>query len=72
MATMTDPVCGKSVEADNSGEHVSYSLVMYYFCSADCREKFEADPARYVTDQQGKHWADTTAIPDDQKSHEPS
>ena len=70
MATMIDPVCGMEVEADNAGEHVSYGMIVYYFCSAECREKFEADPARYVTDLEGKRQVDTAAIPEDQQSHE--
>src|SRR5215203_1403572 len=43
-----DPVCGMSVDphtAKHRAEHVGQP---YYFCSAGCREKFLADPARYV------------------------
>jgi len=43
-----DRVCGMSVDphtAKHRAEHVGQP---YYFCSAGCREKFLADPARYV------------------------
>src|SRR5215469_292331 len=43
-----DPVCGMTVypaKAKHRAEHAGHS---YVFCSARCREKFNADPARYV------------------------
>ena len=47
-ATVRDPVCGMSVDpatAKHSAEHAGTS---YYFCSAGCRQKFAADPDRYL------------------------
>src|SRR5215469_390805 len=43
-----DPVCGMTVDpakAKHRAEHAGHS---YVFCSARCREKFAADPARYI------------------------
>src|SRR5215472_15143752 len=43
-----DPVCGMTVDpakARHRAEHAGHS---YFFCSAKCREKFTADPARYI------------------------
>jgi len=43
-----DPVCGMTVDpakAKHRAEHAGHS---YLFCSARCREKFMADPARYT------------------------
>jgi Cu+-exporting ATPase len=43
-----DPVCGMAVNpatARNTAEHAGAS---YYFCSSRCREKFVAEPARYL------------------------
>ena len=37
-----------SVDSDTAAERVEYAGATYYFCSADCREAFEADPERYV------------------------
>jgi YHS domain-containing protein len=42
----TDPVCGMKVDRARAltTEHAGHS---YYFCSQDCRGRFEADPDRY-------------------------
>ncbi len=47
-AEATDPVCGMTVVADDSGHPLQYDGVTYYFCRAGCRRAFEADPAAYV------------------------
>ena len=44
-----DPLCGMSVDpatAKHRAEHAGHS---YFFCSARCRERFTAEPARYLT-----------------------
>jgi YHS domain-containing protein len=43
----TDPVCGMTVETDKAKSAVHDGTV-YYFCSSDCRDRFEASPQRYV------------------------
>ncbi len=43
----TDPVCGKTVMTDKAKPSV-YAGNVYYFCSRDCREVFEAAPDLYV------------------------
>lgn len=43
-----DPVCGKSVETHAAKPSIFDGRV-YYFCSRECREAFEAAPAEYVT-----------------------
>ncbi len=43
----TDPVCGMTVETAKAKSAVHGGNV-YYFCSADCRDKFEASPATYA------------------------
>ena len=42
-----DPVCGRSVQTATARSAVHDGHV-YYFCSQDCRQKFEAAPASYV------------------------
>ncbi|MFZ5609604.1 MAG: YHS domain-containing protein [Pseudomonadota bacterium] len=42
-----DPVCGKMVATVSAKSSVHDGSV-YYFCSRDCREIFEAAPALYV------------------------
>ncbi|HRZ39333.1 MAG TPA: heavy metal-binding domain-containing protein, partial [Candidatus Paceibacterota bacterium] len=46
-AGLVDPVCGMSVKAD-SPHHAKHGGHDYRFCSAGCRSKFVADPARYL------------------------
>ena len=45
-----DPVCGMTVDA-NSPHHTHHAGHDYHFCSAGCRTKFVADPARYLSTQ---------------------
>ncbi|TXH39013.1 MAG: heavy metal translocating P-type ATPase [Rhodospirillaceae bacterium] len=43
-----DPVCGMMVDPNvtpHSSEHMGQS---FYFCSADCKQKFDTDPHRYM------------------------
>jgi YHS domain-containing protein len=42
-----DPVCGMTIGTANAKSAVHEGHV-YYFCSQDCREKFEAAPASYL------------------------
>ena len=43
----TDPVCGESVRTGQAKPSVHDGNV-YYFCSRDCREIFEAAPELYL------------------------
>ena len=45
-----DPVCGKTVHPDRAKPSVHDGRV-YYFCSRECRELFEAAPQLYVGPQ---------------------
>jgi len=40
-----DPVCAMEVTPEASVGSTSYKGTTYYFCSANCKNKFEADPA---------------------------
>lgn len=42
-----DPVCGKTVHPDQAKPSVHDGTV-YYFCSRECRERFEAAPELYL------------------------
>ena len=42
-----DPVCGMTVETAKAKTSV-YDGQVYYFCSSDCRETFEAAPTAYA------------------------
>jgi Cu+-exporting ATPase len=43
-----DPVCGMSVDPATAAHQVEYDHADYFFCSAGCKARFEADPARYA------------------------
>ncbi len=47
-ATAKDPVCGMTVTLATAKHRASHDGQDYVFCSARCREKFEADPASYL------------------------
>jgi Cu+-exporting ATPase len=42
-----DPVCGMWVDPHTAEHRAEHNGQPFYFCSAGCREKFLADPARY-------------------------
>jgi heavy metal translocating P-type ATPase len=43
-----DPVCGMTVDPHTATHRHTYQGRPYYFCSAKCREKFIAEPKRYL------------------------
>ena len=44
-----DPVCGMAVEPATGEYSSGHGDHTHYFCSKRCRERFEAEPARYLT-----------------------
>jgi P-type Cu+ transporter len=46
-----DPVCGMDVDPHTAKHRADHNGRTYYFCSAGCRTKFVADPARYLDDK---------------------
>ena len=46
--TVTDPVCGMSVDPALAAHSHTHDGQTYYFCCGGCRAKFEADPDRYL------------------------
>ena len=43
-----DPVCGMTVDPAATPHHAEHDGQMFHFCSGRCREKFVADPDRYL------------------------
>ncbi len=43
-----DPVCGMRVDPHTAKHRTEHDGHPYYFCSAGCRTKFEADPEKYL------------------------
>jgi uncharacterized membrane protein YraQ (UPF0718 family)/YHS domain-containing protein len=44
-----DPVCGMQVETVHAPASAVYDGRTYFFCSDHCRQRFDADPARFAT-----------------------
>ena len=43
-----DPVCGMTVDPLTAEHRALFENATYLFCSANCKDKFESDPVRYV------------------------
>jgi Cu+-exporting ATPase len=43
-----DPVCGMEVDPANAVGHSEFEDRVYYFCSRECKEKFELGPADFA------------------------
>ena len=51
---LKDPVCGMMVDPHTTPHRATHGGRTFYLCSAGCRQKFEADPARYFSPEQAK------------------
>jgi Cu(I)/Ag(I) efflux system membrane fusion protein len=50
-----DPVCGMKVDAFQSAFKSEYEGTTYHFCSAECKTKFDKEPARYTSGATKEH-----------------
>ena len=48
IAMEKDPVCGMKVDPSRAKATQEHAGKTYYFCCAGCKEKFSADPAKYL------------------------
>jgi len=46
-----DPVCGMEVDERSTTDKATYQGQMYYFCSKDCKDEFQADPGEYIGEE---------------------
>jgi Cu+-exporting ATPase len=64
--TVKDPVCGMSVDPAMAQHRADRAGETYFFCSAGCRAKFIADPAKYLAPDDvahpGGHHHDATPV----------
>lgn len=49
VGAVVDPVCGMSVDPAATANHATHQGVEYHFCSAHCRERFIAEPQKYLS-----------------------
>lgn len=50
-AVVRDPVCGMTVDPATAKHSVRHQGRDFYFCSAGCKAKFEAEPQKYLGDR---------------------
>lgn len=67
MARVTDPVCGMTIDSDTAVGQSQYEGRTFYFCSAQCKRQFDADPKQYA----GKTPSATAERADTLEQHEP-
>ncbi len=48
--TVKDPVCGMDVDPQTAKNQAEHAGQTYFFCSARCRERFVADPEKYLNE----------------------
>ena len=51
LATAVDPVCGMELKRADAAGAVDLHGTVYFFCSAACRDQFNADPELFVGDE---------------------
>jgi Cu+-exporting ATPase len=44
----TDPVCNMKVDPDKAAGKSECEGKTYYFCSAGCKKRFDANPGQYT------------------------
>lgn len=68
--TLTDPVCGMDVDPATSGHPLVHRGASFWFCSAGCRSRFEADPDRFVGGNDADAHADISEMSAEDESAE--
>ena len=48
MARVVDPVCGMTIDSETAVAQSRHDGRSFFFCSAECRKQFDADPGRYA------------------------
>ena len=49
MPQVKDPVCGMTIDSSSAAGQTKRDGTTYYFCSAACKQKFDANPQQYVS-----------------------
>jgi Cu+-exporting ATPase len=57
-----DPVCGMRVDPATAKHHCTHESQDYFFCSGRCRERFEAEPEKFLQPKQPEPAAPAGAI----------
>lgn len=46
-AELTDPVCGMTLNQRDPQRSSRHGTTIHYFCSSECKSKFDANPAQW-------------------------
>lgn len=49
-----DVVCGMDVDPKNAAGQSNHEGKTYYFCSSECKQKFDANPREYAEQPMGQ------------------
>jgi Cu+-exporting ATPase len=49
MPQVKDVVCGMTIDSSKAAGQSQHKGTTYYFCSAGCKQKFDADSQQYVS-----------------------
>lgn len=52
MNQIIDPVCGMTVNPAKTSTKSEYKGTTYHFCSLECKQQFDAEPAQYAHDHE--------------------
>lgn len=47
-----DPVCGMQIDEQHALTYIEHNSQKYYFCSIDCKQKFDHNPAQFISLQE--------------------
>jgi Cu+-exporting ATPase len=47
-----EPVCGMMIDAQSAEVRSTYQGKTFYFCSTECKEMLDDDPARYAVEEE--------------------
>lgn len=53
MAKVKDPVCGMEIDSGAAAGESTTSGRTFYFCSSQCKQKFDLDPHTYAASAAG-------------------
>jgi Cu+-exporting ATPase len=48
-----DPVCGMTIKKDQAAATSEHMGKTFYFCAQGCKEKFDAEPTKYIGKEEG-------------------
>ena len=55
MPQVKDPVCGMTIDSAKAAGQSDYQEQAYYFCSTQCKQQFDANPATFAGTSAGAH-----------------